>query len=202
MRFLDFKQKFIDFNIITSQDIRNSFGNINQSQLSSWKKKKYISSIKKGMYILNDTKIDLLLLSNEINNSYISLEFALSYYQIIPEITPSITAVSNNRNETLSNNFGNFYYHKITSKLFCGFVLIESQIQKNRFVRIAEKEKALFDLVYFRKDLRDVDDFKSLRLNIEKIKLNRMKKFIDLVRAPQTKKRLDNFLNYLNAIIQ
>ncbi len=201
MRFLDFKQKFIDFNIITSQDIRNAFGSINQSQLSSWKNKKYISSIKKGMYIMNDTKIDLLLLSNEINDSYISLEFALSYYQIIPEITPSITAVSNNRNEILSNDFGNFYYHKITSKLFCGFVLMESQAQKNRFVRIAEKEKALFDLVYFRKDLRDVDDFKSLRLNIEKIKLSRMKEFISLVRAPQTKKRLDNFLSYLNAII-
>lgn len=201
MRFLDFKQEFAEFNIITSQDIRNAFGNINQSQLSVWKNKQYISSIRKGMYVINDTKIDVLLIANEINNSYISLEFALSHYQIIPEITPSITSVSNSRNEIVNNNFGNFYYHKIAAKLFYGFTLIESQTQKNRFVRIAEKEKALFDLVYFRKDLQDIEDFKSLRLNIEQIKTNKIKEFISLVKAPQTKKRLNNFLNYLNAII-
>lgn len=199
MRFLDFKQKFSDFNVITSQDMRNVFGVINQSQLSAWKSKKYISSVKKGMYVMSDTKIDLLLLANEINNSYISLEFALSHYQIIPEITPSITSVSNGRNEAIENDFGNFYYRKIASKLFCGFVLVESQTQKNRFVRIAEKEKALFDLIYFRKDLRDVEDFESLRLNIEKIKLSRIKEFISLVDATQTKKRLNKFLIYLDA---
>jgi hypothetical protein len=200
MRFLDFKQNFADFNAITSQDIRNAFGNINQSQLSVWKNKGLILSVKKGLYTLSDTKIDLLLLANEINDSYLSLEFALSYHQIIPEITPSFTSISNNRNEDIHNNFGNFYYHKISSKLFCGFTLMESQTQSNRYIRIAEKEKALFDLIYLRKDLRDTQDFKSLRLNMEKINPAKLKKFISLVEAPQIKKRLNNFLDYLYAI--
>ena len=201
MRFLDFQQKFADFNTITSQDMRNAFGSINQSQLLIWKKRGLISSVKKGIYILSDTKVDPLLMANELNNSYLSLEFALSFHQIIPEITPSFTSVSNNRSEEIVNDLGNFYYHKIAPKLFCGFILLESRIQDNRYVRVAEKEKALFDLIYFRKDLRNTQDFESLRLNMEKINPNKLKKFIALVEAPQTKKRLNNFLNYLNVIV-
>lgn len=201
MRFLEFKQQFKDFNIIKHQDILNVFKHVNQSQLSLWKRKKYLKSARKGMYVLSDVEIDNLLMANELNNSYISLEFALSYYQIIPEITPSITSVSNERSEDISNGFGNFYYHKIAPKLFCGFNLTESPIKKGRFIRIAEKEKALFDLIYFRPDLKDKNDFESLRLNIDEIKIVNMQKFIDLIAAPQIKKRLNNFINYLNAIV-
>jgi predicted transcriptional regulator of viral defense system len=200
MRFLDFKQKFTEFNVIKYQDIRNYFSELNQPQISLWKKKGYIKSVRKGMYVLSDTDVDNLLLSNEMNDSYISMEFALSYYQIIPEITPSITCVSNNRSENVVNEFGNFYYHKITSKLFFGFILAESSKKEKRFIRIAEKEKALFDLIYFRSDLKNEKDFDSLRLNIEKINLRKINKYINLVDAPQIKKRLSNFVKYLNAL--
>ena len=201
MRFLEFKQQFTNFNVIKYQNIANVFGQINQSQLALWKNKGYIKSVRKGMYALSDAEIDSLLMANELNDSYISFEFALSYYQIIPEITPSITSVSNERSEKVSNDFGNFYYYKISPKLFYGFTLIKSFVKKNRFIRIAEKEKALFDLVYFRGDLKNKDDFASLRLNADKIKINKIQKYINLVEAPQIKKRLNNFINYLNAII-
>lgn len=166
----------------------NVFGNVNQAQFSNWKKEGYIKSVKKGIYVLGDCEIDNLLLANEMNDSYISLEFALSYHQIISEITTSITSVSNNRNEEINNDFGIFYYNKITSKLFNGFYLIESIIKKGRNVRIATKEKALFDLIYFRSDLKNKEDFESLRLNCDQINLNEFKKFVDLVEAVQTKK--------------
>jgi len=200
MRFLAFKQHFSGLNSITFQDIKNVFGLVNQSQMSAWKKSGYITSIKRGRYVLNDQKVDALLLANEINDSYISLEFALSYYQMIPEITPTITSVSNKRKEEMRNQFGNFSYTKISPKLFCGFVLVESRLQKGRFIRIAEREKALFDLVYLREDLVDVVDFASLRLNLEKIRKKRIRQFVDLVAAPQIRKRLNNFLTYLDAL--
>jgi predicted transcriptional regulator of viral defense system len=201
MRFLEFQEHFFDTNSISFQDIRNVFGVVNQSQLASWKKKGYLTAVKRGLYVLDTEKLDILLLANEANDSYISLEFALSYYEIIPEVTPSITSVSNSRTEDIENRFGNFSYSKIAPKLFCGFVLVESRLHKNRFIRIAEKEKALFDLVYFRKDLKSNFDFESLRLNVGKLNIRRMKKFIALVNAPQIKKRLDNFVRYLDAFI-
>jgi len=199
MKFLEFKKHFDNFNVITHQDVKNAFGNVNASQISLWKQKGYLKSVKKGMYVLTDSDIDTLLMANELNSSYISLEFALSFYQIIPEIAQAITSVSSNRQEEIENGFGIFYYHKIAPKLFTGFTLIKSTIKKERFIKIAEPEKALFDLVYLRADLKNEKDFDSLRLNLAKIEVGKIKKYVKLVEAGSIKRRLDNFLNYCNA---
>lgn len=201
MKFLEFKQQFKDFNVIAHQDIKNVFGNVNAVQLSVWKRKGYLQSAKRGMYILSDNQVDKLLMANELNNSYISLEFALSFHQIIPEITQSLTSVSSDRQEKVENDIGVFYYHKITPKLFTGFTLIESSIKKNRFIKIAKPEKAIFDLIYLRTDLKSEEDFKSLRLNLEKIEISKIKKYINLVEAGSIKSRLNNFLEYCDARI-
>ncbi len=201
MKFLEFKKHFDDFNVITHQDVKNVFGDVNATQISLWKQKGYLKSAKKGMYILADNEIDKLLMANELNDSYISLEFALSFYQIIPEISQSIISVSNNRQETVENDFGTFYYHKITPKLFTGFTLIKSTIKKDRFIKIAKPEKSLFDLVYLRTDLKNEKDFESLRLNLERIEVGKIRKYVKLIEAESIKKRLDNFLDYCNVRI-
>ncbi len=201
MRYLDFLQEFRDFNVISYQNIRNVFGSVNVSQLSNWKKEKKIISVKKGYYLINNIKRDELLLANEINYSYISLEYALSYYQIIPDIAQVITSVSKSRNEKITNECGNFQYRKISRNLFTGFVLSPSIVKEGRFIRIAEPEKALFDLIYFRTDLKDNDDFSSLRLNLENIKIKKVEEYLSLVKAPQIKKRISNFIKYLHDTI-
>ncbi len=200
MRFLDFKKQFADFNSISLQDIRNYYNEVNPTQISLWKKKDYLKSVKRGIYVLSDTDVDPFLLSNELNDSYISMEAALSHHQMIPEAVWMITCISNYRNEKIENDFGNFRYYKIAPKLFCGFVLEQSPVKEKRYFRIAEREKALFDLVYFRSDLKNYDDFDSLRLNIEKVNMRRLKSFIKLVEAPQIRNRLDNLIKYLNDI--
>lgn len=129
------------------------------------------------------------------------MEAALSRHQMIPEAAGLITCVSNYRNEEIENDFGHFRYHKIATKLFCGYTLEQSPIKEKRYFRIAEKEKALFDLVYFRSDLKNYNDFESLRLNIDKINMKRLKSFIRLVEAPQIKNRLNNLVKYLNDIV-
>ncbi len=201
MKFLEFKQQFKEFNAITYQDIVNVFDKVNVGQLSLWKQKGYLKSVRKGMYILADSEVDNLLMANELNDSYISLEFALSFHQIIPEISQAITSVSNDRPEEVKNDFGIFYYYKISSKLFTGFILTESIIKKRRFIRIAEVEKALFDLIYLRSDLKNKKDFESLRLNLKKIKISNFKRYVKLVEAESVKKRLNSFINYYNVSI-
>lgn len=201
MRYLEFLQEFKDFNVISYQDIKNVFANVNVSQLSKWKKEKKIISVKKGYYLINNNHQDNLLLANEINYSYISLEYALSYYQIIPDVAQVITSVSKSRNEKIINECGSFQYRKISGNLFTGFILDPSIIKKDRFIRIAEPEKALFDLVYFRSDLKYEDDFSSLRLNLGKIKIKKIEAYLNLVKASQIRKRISNFIKYLYDII-
>jgi predicted transcriptional regulator of viral defense system len=198
MRYLDFLAKFKEKKIISIQDIKNAFSQVNNAQLSDWQKKKQLIKVKRGIFVLPDAKIDLHILSNELNYSYISLEYALSYYQLIPDYSQVITAVSKNRAEKISNDFGHFHYRKISGELFGGFVLIESPLQKDRFFRLATAEKALFDLIYFRADMKSRDDFESLRLDLPlKFNLKMMEKYISIVKASQTKKRLNNLILFL-----
>ena len=202
MKYLDFRQFFKDFTVITCQDIKNVFGKVNNAQLIGWQKKGLLAKVKRGMFILPDEKNDLHIIANELNYSYISLEYALSYYQIIPDIARVITSVSKNRNEKIQNSLGFFYYRKITGKLFTGYTLIKSA-RGSRMFKMAAPEKALFDLVYFRSDLNKSEDFKSLRLSLPPdFKIKEIEKYARAVKAFQIKNRLNKLIKYLYDDIQ
>jgi predicted transcriptional regulator of viral defense system len=202
MRYIDFLAQFKEKQVISIQDIRNIFGKVNHAQLLGWQKKGLLKKAKSGHFVLADSLIDAHVLANELNYSYVSLEYALSYYQMIPDIAQVVTSVSKDRNEKIQNIFGDFSYRKIRGELFAGFVLSESPILKKRFFRIATPEKAIFDLVYFRTDLKNENDFKSLRLHPpEKFSIKKVARFASLVAADQIKKRLDNLIKYLYAVV-
>ncbi|MBU1130325.1 hypothetical protein KKE45_03330 [Patescibacteria group bacterium] len=199
MKYLDFLRHFENRQIISIQNIRNKFGDIDRHHLSVWLKKGWLVAIKKGFYALPQKNLDVHLIANRVNKSYISLEYALSFYQIIPEITRVVTSISCERAEKFENAFGTFSYYKIKSDLFSGYVNRESKI-KDVFFKIASAEKALFDLVYFRNDLKDKDDLIGLRLNLEKkMDLKKIHSYIELIQSKIIKKRLLNFFDYLNA---
>ena len=92
MKYLDFKNKVKDFPVFSSSQL-SAFGEkeaILRNQLSYWKKKGLVLEIKKGLYVLNehDRKItpSRYLLANQIYApSYVSTEFAMGYYDLIPE---------------------------------------------------------------------------------------------------------------------
>lgn len=197
MKYLDFLNKFKDFNSISLQEIKNTFGDVNYSQLTNWKKVDLLKPVKRGIFVLPKQKIDINVLANELNYSYISLEYALSYYQIIPDIVRVVTSVSKSRHEKIENEFGLFNYSKISAKLFLGYILLDSGIPGRKF-RIALPEKAIFDLVYLRSDLKKQSDFESLRLNLPvRFSINKIKQYNALVATPRIKQRIDNLTNYL-----
>lgn len=197
MKYLDFSKQFKNFTVITYQDMRNAFNKVNHVQLIDWQKKGILIKLKRGIFALPEAEVDSLIVANELNYSYISLEYALSYYQIIPDITRVVTSVSKHRNEKISNDYGDFYYSKITGKLFTGFTLLKSAYN-SKYYRMAKPEKALFDLVYLRDDLKEDKDFKSLRLNIDKtFKIVVLKEFVKLVESTKIKKRINSLIKFL-----
>lgn len=197
MKYLEFNQFFKNFTVIDFQDIKNAFGKINQAQLIGWQKKGLLIKVKRGKFILPSEQIDLHIVANELNYSYISLEYALSYYQIIPDIARVITSVSRDRNEKIENSLNFFYYRKISGELFTGFTLLKN-LDGKRMFRIATPEKALFDLVYFRADLKEEKDFASLRLSLPPdFNIKAVEKYARAVKAPQIKNRLANLTTYL-----
>jgi len=80
--------------------------------------------------------------------SYVSLEWALSYYQFIPERVSVITSVTTGSNKEYETPIGTFTYrHLSVNRYREGFTHREIQGQLGGFL-IATKEKALADWVY------------------------------------------------------
>jgi predicted transcriptional regulator of viral defense system len=151
-------------------------------QLSRWQKKGLVIKLKKGLYILNehDRKIhpSRIFLANALYSpSYISTEYALGYYGLIPEKVEDVTSVTTKNVKKFTNAFGVFMYQHIKTDLFFGFKEIQDENKLPVF--IAEPEKAILDFIYLHQAEfkgKDKDVFEeSFRLqNLEVLKRNKL----------------------------
>jgi len=196
MKYWDLYQHFKDQGIVSSQDIKNYFGDINPVQLSQWTNKGLIIQLKRGLYLIKGAEIDRFIIANQLKNSYISLETALAYYQLIPETVYQVLSVTTEKPETITNPEGSFLYYHLKPALFFDYQLIESKI-KNRFFKIALPEKALFDLIYFRTDLNDQHSLTEIRLTKFNFSLAKFRLYLKLVNHQAIKNRLNNLINFL-----
>jgi len=159
-------------------------------QISLWKKNEEIVRLKRGLYVFSDQKKDLS--SKEVafliyQPSYISLEYALSYYKIIPEAVFAITSVSTKATRKFSNDFGVFLYSKIKANLFFGYK--SYQIENGKYL-LATPEKALLDYLYLNLGkIENEDDIEEIRINYEELgKLITKKRFRECLKEFKIKK--------------
>jgi len=172
MDFQTFRLKAKDYPVFKYIDLLKWFPNDNEQtikqNLKSWVKKESLEKIIKGIYKLKETEIkeEFLLASYLNQNSYISLESALSFYGMIPEYSYSITSVTTKKTKKFTTNYGVFSYRKIKSDLFFGFKLITGD---HYLYQIATPEKALFDFIYLnQREINTSDYFKEMRLFLSK----------------------------------
>ncbi len=181
MNYLEFIQK-VPLNIpFTTYQLstffpNNSLKSIRQS-LFNWQKQNRIIKLRRNLYVISNEKIDIRLIANKIYEpSYISLEYALSFYDLIPDVSFQVTSVTTNKTNKFTNKLGNFFYRHLKRDFYFGFYYYEN-------VLIAEKEKALLDYFYFnlknikmeKQYLRELRFQNMYQLNKRKIKryLNR-----------------------------
>jgi predicted transcriptional regulator of viral defense system len=188
MRYIDFQKQFKDYLIINLADIRGIYPDFDHRRLHEWQKSGYIKKVINNFYVFADkefNEVEINYIANKLREpSYLSMEYALSYYSLIPETVFWRTSVSAKKTKKISGFLGNFSYQQIKSNLFFGYTL--SRINKTSF-KIAEPEKALLDFLYLRKDIKTADDFYELRLNKENCK-----KTIN-------QKKLKNYLKLFNS---
>jgi len=160
MRYLDLRGQ-IKGNFFKILDVAKLFPDeesaMVRTQLYRLAKKGFIFPIKRGLYCFDKSKVDELELAGQLYfPSYVSLETALNYYGVIPDIPMKVSCVTPITTKRIETSLGKFYYLKIDRKLFFGF----SQTPFN----IAYKEKALLDYFYLRR-IRNVSKELRLRLN-------------------------------------
>ncbi len=138
---------------------------------------------KKGIYLFGQdyrkTEYSPEIIANKIYGpSYVSREYALSYYGLIPEYVTEITSVTTKRSRNFNTPIGRFSYSHLPIEYYsAGFTIV--QIRNNATCLFATAEKALSDLFYLREsnpqtvsELKDIL-FEDLRLDEEV--LSRMK---------------------------
>ncbi len=203
MNILAFKEKFKDFVAFNLSDIRKIDAAFDLRRLNEWQAKGYIKMLRRGHYVFSGLEINdpvLFLLANKIYApSYVSLEMALAYYNLIPEAVYGITSVASRKTNYFKTDFGEFLYRHIKPQLMFGYKLIGYQ---GKIFKLAEPEKAVLDFFYLNTHIEAKEDFEGLRFNSEEFVENSDKnKFKDYLSAFENKKlaqRVNTFLRYIH----
>ena len=120
-------------------------------KIRDWVHKGYLIPLVRGMYTINagitGSKPSSLIVANmQYGPSYVSLEYALSYYLAIPEMVMEISSVTTKRNKTIENTLGRFTYIHLPLPYF-SYGIRSVKIESNQYALIATPEKALFDTI-------------------------------------------------------
>lgn len=118
--------------------------------------------VKRGLYE-TDSNVDPMLLSGYIcSPSYLSFEYALSLYGLIPETVYTYTSATFGKRhiKSYTNKFGNYSYQDIPKNAYVYGIM---QITQGDYSYvIATKEKALCDMLYISKPARSIKELKHL----------------------------------------
>jgi predicted transcriptional regulator of viral defense system len=167
-------------------------------QLSRWKKAGKIYQLRRGLYSIappyQRQQPHPFLVANHLQKaSYVSLQSALSFYGLIPEVVNITTSVSTGRPERLDTPLGTFEFRHIKTELLFGYRMTELGEQS---ALIATPEKALLDLIYLQPGGDSPAYLKELRLqNIEKLDK-------DLLRRQSEKFNTPKLQNAVKGILQ
>lgn len=201
MKFFDFEQKMLATPVFTSTEVKNTFFDQKDIlvQLAFWIKKGYIIKLKKGIYVLAKIKeeIDPLVLTQKLYQpSYISLEYAFRFYNIITDIPVVYTSISTKKTQKYENEFGFFSYQKLKKEFFIGY---ESIATKYGWYNIAKPEKALFDYLYLNSGkLEPSKEFwQEMRIDEDiKFGLKKVEQFKKLFNNKKVNLLVENLLQY------
>ena len=151
MNYIEFQRKYKDKPVILSRDVVRQAKDPQamRNQLGRWQARKLLLKLKRGVYIFAaEEKPDVHWIANSLYEpSYLSLEYALSFYGLIPERVVDVTSITTLKTMHFKNELGHFVYRHVKPEVFRGFKKMGDN--KLSFF-MAEPEKAVVDFLYFK----------------------------------------------------
>jgi predicted transcriptional regulator of viral defense system len=203
MQFIELKQNLNNFIVFSINDIKKIWPDFHRRRLNNWQDKNYIKKVTRGYYVFSDKEVNenvLYIIANEIfNPSYVSLESALSYYNLIPEGVYSVISVSSKKTILLKTFLGDFNYRKIKTELMFGYQLVNYQ---GHNFKMAEIEKAVLDYFYINSKMKTDDDFFEMRFNVqifkEMVNMDKFDRYLKAFNNKSLERRIKKFLKFIN----
>jgi predicted transcriptional regulator of viral defense system len=144
-----------------------------QRQLSRWVRSGRLAKVRRGLYAVpaphRTRPPDPFEVSNRlVRPSFVSMESALHFHELIPDVPFAVTAVTTGRTGTHDTPLGTYVYRHIGPSRFWGFE--EAEIAPGRRVYVATPERALIDLLYARRGSDRPAYLRQLRLqNLDRL---------------------------------
>jgi predicted transcriptional regulator of viral defense system len=171
MTYLLFREIFHDLGVFSIRDIVKLFPDFDSRRLVEWQRKGYIQKLINKWYLFADLPMNDNLryrISNCLYRpSYISLESALSHYNLIPEGVFSLFNITTRKTIVYDTAVGSFHYRTLKPSLFFGY---SAERDHAIPILLASPEKAILDYFYLNSHLNRVEDIEGLRLDITAIK--------------------------------
>lgn len=209
MKYKDFKNKIRNFPLFSSSQISSITDSeqVLRNQLTQWKKQGLLFCIKRGLYVLNeeDRKINpsrLFIANQLLSPSYISIEYTLSFYGLIPEKVEDITSITTKKTTLFQNVFGTFRYQHINISSFIGFKEVQDEATLPFF--IAYPEKAIVDFFYlhlsnFQRDDKDIFSLSYRFQNVSDLNGKRLKDFAKTFKNRKLLKVINLFCEFIES---
>lgn len=193
--------------LLTSDVMKNIFKEYSNKNTKICReiKKGNLIKIINGLYETNPFVNGYLLASSIYGPSYLSFDFALAYYGLIPEKVTAYTSATfdKKKKKEYNNQFGTYLYRDVPTEVYpLGIKLVE---EGEYVYQIATVEKAICDKLYTLRpiknmaeleiilfnDLRiDIDEFNKLNLeDIEKISSSYKSTNVELLYRYMRRKR-------------
>ena len=135
-----------------SSILEKSYNNVNE-KISNLIRNGDLIRLKKGFYSFSkpyqSKPIDLISVANSLYTpSYVSFDYALSFYGMIPERVNEITSATSKNEKLFDTQIGRFSYKKVNLEAYSlGVDWIYDDIEGGKF--IATAEKALCDKIKY-----------------------------------------------------
>lgn len=203
MNYLAFEKSLRQFPVFSIKDIKKKYPDFDNRRLVEWQQKSYIQKIRREYYCFQERKKDeqfLFFAANKIYSpSYVSMESALAYYNLIPEGVFLTTSISTRNTASYNTPVGDFYYNHVKPLLLFGYRLLQND---GVAIKMAEPEKVILDYLYLKK-LNSEDDIDALRFNEILIKeivdFHKLDKYQKIFNSKVLDKRIKLLKEIINA---
>lgn len=173
-----------------------------QIQLSRWVDSGKLDQIRRGWYLIRkpyrSKEVPAPFIANRVvHPSYLSTEWALQYYEMIPEYVPNPTSVTTAPGIQFSSGGTLFIYYHVQPSFFCGYTCKE-YYKNNIFVALPEK--ALMDKIYLFiwQNRYSLEWLKELRLqNMDKFDCQKFLSYTEISQKPGLLKAAQSTVEYI-----
>jgi len=160
-----------------------------QLQLTRWTQTGRLYQLRRGLYAPAPPYQKVVphpyVIANQLQHaSYVSMQSALAYFGLIPEMIQSTTSVTAGRPGRYETPLGTFEYRHVQSIFLQGYHLVD--VGKNQRALVATPEKALLDLIYLQPGGDSLDYLRELRLqNLDRLDMNELRRMAEILQRPK-----------------